>query len=632
MNLDVIDRPPATLGQILAARAAETPDAVAIVAENRRPLTYAGLWAHLQQVGAALRAFGIGHRDRVAVVLPNGPEMATAFLAVSACAANAPLNPAYRADDFDFYLTDLDAKAVIVLADDDSPVRAVARAKGIQILNLTPHVQDAAGLFTLTGEARLALATPASAPAPDDRALWLHTSGTTSRPKLVPLTHMNICASARSIALTLALTPEDRCLNVMPLFHIHGLMGALLSSLTAGASVVCTPGFSAPRFFAWLESFHPTWFSAVPTIHQAVLAHARQHPIGRHDLRLVRSSSAALPLQVIHELEQVFQVPVIEAYGMTEAAHQMASNPLPPATRKPGSVGRAAGPEVAIIDEAGVPLPVGKTGEVSIRGVSVTLGYEANPAANASAFTNGWFRTGDQGYLDADGYLFLTGRLKELINRGGEKIAPRDVDEALLTHPAVAEAVTFAVPHPTLGEDVAAAVVLRPGRCDTAAEIRQFLFDRVADFKIPSQVVLVTEIPKGSTGKIQRIGLAARLSDALTPEGVAPRTDLEMTITRLYAEVLEGRQPGVTDNFFALGGDSLRATQLMARLRSELDVELPLGTLFRKPTVAELAAEVAETMAASERGMLADVLAEMAALSDEEVQRLLVNERGEAAS
>jgi len=298
---------------------------------------------------------------------------------------------------------------------------------------------------------------------PEDIALVLHTSGTTSRPKIVPLTAANICASARHIGATLRLAPADRCLNIMPLFHIHGLMAAVLASLAAGASVVCTPGFNALKFFAWLDEVEPTWYTAVPTMHQAILARAGRNPeiIARARLRFIRSSSSSLPPSVLTALEATFGCPVIEAYGMTEAAHQMASNPLPPAARKPGSVGIAAGPRISIMDENGNLLTTGSIGEVVIRGDNVTRGYANNAEANAAAFSEGWFRTGDQGVIDPEGYLTLTGRLKELINRGGEKISPREVDEALMDHPAVLQAVTFALPHPMLGEDVGAAVVLR---------------------------------------------------------------------------------------------------------------------------------------------------------------------------
>jgi len=488
-------------------------DAPAIGAEGRADLTHGGLRDFAAKVVADLNGFGIGRNDRVAIVLPNGPEMATAFLTVACGATTAPLNPAYRADEFDFYLDDLNAKALIVADDYDGDAVAAAEKRGIAILRLTPRTGDAAGLFDLAGPAAASAPQAGGMAAADDVALVLHTSGTTSRPKIVPLSQANVAASARHIRAALDLTAADRCLNIMPLFHIHGLIAAVLSSVAAGASVWCSPGFNALRFFTWMEMAKPNWYTAVPTMHQAILSRAGRNAdlIKDQPLRLIRSSSSSLPPQVMAELEETFGCPVIESYGMTEAAHQMASNPLPPAARKPGSVGIAAGPEVAIMDLDGNLMEQGATGEVVIRGPNVTAGYEANPKANAENFTNGWFRTGDQGVLDGEGYLSITGRLKEIINRGGEKISPREVDEVLMDHEAVAQVVTFAMPHPKLGEEVAAAVVLREGASATDREIRDFVATRLADFKVPRKLLILDEIPKGATGKLQRIGLAEKL-------------------------------------------------------------------------------------------------------------------------
>ena len=487
-------------------------DAPAIGAPGRRSLTFDGLRAHIARVVETLNGFGLGRGDRVAIVLPNGPEMAAAFLSVAAGATTAPLNPACRREEFEFYLSDLDASGVIVEAGSASPAIAVARERGVPVIQLTPLTEGEAGRFELSADRRGAPSSGGYAET-DDVALMLHTSGTTSRPKLVPLRHRNLCASARHIRETLDLRAEDRCLNIMPLFHIHGLVAAVLSSLAAGGSVSCSPGFDAFKFFDWMSAAQPTWYTAVPTMHQAICARAGRQAevIAANPLRFIRSSSASLPPSAMGDLEKMFHAPVIESYGMTEAAHQMTSNPLPPRARKPGTVGPAAGPEVAIMDEAGRLQPPGATGEVVIRGANVTLGYEHSPEANASAFSDGWFRTGDEGVFDADGYLTITGRLKEIINRGGEKISPREVDEALLAHPAVAQAVAFAVPHDTLGEDVAAAVVLREGHDASVQEIRSVAAERVVAFKVPRRIVIVDEIPKGATGKLQRIGLAKQL-------------------------------------------------------------------------------------------------------------------------
>ncbi len=500
--------PASTIVKLLAAGAGTSP---ALTAPGRAALSYDGLRRQLGDTVTALNRLGIGRNDPVAMVLPNGPEAAGAFLCIAAGATTAPLNPAYTEDEFDFYLQDLDARLLVVSAGAQTPALPVAQRLGIPVAELRFSATDPAGQFTLHG-------TPGETSRggfaeSDDVALVLHTSGTTSRPKIVPLTQANCCASALSIAETLALTPADLCLNVMPLFHIHGLIAAVLSSLAAGASVACAPGFNALTFFQQLREMSPTWYTAVPTMHQAILDRAARNRdvIAASRLRLIRSSSASLPPQVMAALEQAFGAPVIEAYGMTEAAHQMASNPLPPRARKPGSVGLAAGPEVAIMGEQGRLLPPGETGEIVIRGPNVTPGYRNNPEANASAFCNGWFRTGDQGVMDAEGYLRITGRLKEIINRGGEKISPREVDEVLLDHPAVAQVVTFAMPHDKLGEDVAAAVVLKESAQVTEQELRAFAGQRLAAMKVPRRFVFLEEIPRGPTGKLQRIGLAEKL-------------------------------------------------------------------------------------------------------------------------
>ena len=489
------------------------PDAPAIGApQGVKSLLYRDLQALARRTVDTLNSVGIGRGDRVAIVLHNGPEMASSFLCIAAGAATAPLNPGYREKDLEFYLGDLEPKALVLEAGVESPARATAKKMSIPVLELTADRARGAGWFTLSGDAT---GTPARGGmgVEDDPALLLHTSGTTSRPKLVPLLQRNLLASAENIGRTLALTRDDVCLNIMPLFHIHGLMAATLASLGAGASVSCTPGFNALKFFAWFDEVRPTWYTAVPTMHQAILARAERHRdmLARSRLRLIRSSSASLPAPVMVEMEKTYGVPVIESYGMTEASHQMASNPLPPQARKPGSVGPAAGPEVAILDDDWKELPRGEVGEVSIRGPNVTPGYEANPEANAKSFRDGWFRTGDQGVLDEEGYLRLTGRLKEQINRGGEKFSPLEVDDVLSSHPAVAQALTFAMPHDKLGEEVAAAVVLREGATATERELRHFCASRLAEFKVPRKVVILTEIPKGATGKLQRIGLAQKL-------------------------------------------------------------------------------------------------------------------------
>ncbi len=490
------------------------PAAPAIAAPCGAPLSFAALAGLAERTVAALNRAGIGRGDRVALALPNGPAMAAAFVAIAAGATVAPLNPAWRRDECRFHLKDVRARLLVVARGGAGEAAAAARALGLGVAEALPAGEGGAfALDTVQPPPGGGPGRPGFA-AEEDVALVLHTSGTTARPKAVPLTQANLVASARHVAASLALTGDDRCLNLMPLFHIHGLVAAVLASLAAGASVHCAPGFNALKAFAWMRAAAPSWITAVPTMHQALLARAPRNRdiLAGQALRLLRSSSAPLPPPVMAAMEEAFACPVIEAYGMTEAAHQMTSNPLPPAPRPPGSVGLAAGPEVAVMaEDAARLLPKGAVGEVVVRGPNVMAGYENNPQANAAAFAAGWFRTGDQGALDGDGYLRLAGRLKEIVNRGGEKIAPREVDEALLAHPAVAQALAFALPHARLGEEVAAAVVLKEGSEATPRQLAAFVAERLAAFKVPRRVVVLDEIPKGATGKLQRIGLAQRL-------------------------------------------------------------------------------------------------------------------------
>lgn len=618
----------------ITAWAHRQPQSIAITAPERTPLTYQDLYQQINQIIAKLNQIGIGRNDRVAVTLPTGPEMAVAFLAIASCATIAPLNPNYTESEYEFYLSDLNAKALIY-----QPVIApnavkIAQNKGITLLELSPLKQSATGIFQLTG------GQPKNPPQPgisqsQDIALVLHTSGTTSRPKIVPLTGKNLCASAENIRLTLNLVETDRCLNIMPLFHIHGLIGALLSSINAGASIICTAGFEAPKFFEWLAEFRPTWYSAVPTMHQAILARAAQnrHIINQYPLRFIRSSSAPLPAQIMTALEAEFNAPVIESYGMTEASHQITSNPLPPKTRKARSVGISAGPQVAIMDHSGNLLPAGEEGEIVIRGANITSGYENNPHANQNAFTNNWFRTGDLGYLDKDNYLFLKSRIKEIINRGGEKISPREIDEVLLDHPAIAQSVTFAAPHKLLGEEVAVAVVLREGCSITEQEIKQFAAAKLADFKVPRLVIFLDEIPKGPTGKLQRIGLAQKLgltaSDPTISRAdyIPPQTPLQVELVKIWSEILGIEQVGIYDNFFQLGGDSILATRIVNQVREITNIELSFLFFFQEATVAKMAELITQKQAELvEETEISAMLDQLETLSDEEAENLFFNQ------
>ena len=492
------DAAPTTLLGLL--RAAPAAQVALIQPEANIQVTYGALRQQVEGLADALAAAGVSRGDRVGIALPNGIPAVVTFLAASMVGTAAPLNPAYKEEEFRFYLEDTSARLLLVPPDGAQEAR---RAAGDKVRVLAVEM-DATGTVFVPGSGR---SRSAEAPGVDDVALILHTSGSTGRPKRVPLKHANLSISARNVAQSYALTPDDVSLCVMPLFHVHGLVASTLGTLATGGTVVVPAKFSPLSFWRVARDHGATWYSAVPTIHQLLLARADAAagpPPGAERLRFIRSCSAPLLPPVMHGLEGAFGAPVLEAYGMTEAAHQMASNPLPPGTRKPGSVGPGTNVRISIMDGDGRHLATGERGEVVIQGPNVIRGYENNPDANATSFADGWFRTGDQGYLDADGYLTLVGRLKELINRGGEKVAPQEIDQVLLTHPAVAEAVCFGVPHPTWGEEVAAVVVLRPDATATEAELVAHCKAHLIDYKRPKQVHIATAIPRTATGKIQR--------------------------------------------------------------------------------------------------------------------------------
>jgi acyl-CoA synthetase (AMP-forming)/AMP-acid ligase II len=497
---------PATLADLFSR--AESAN-VAVLAPDHGATTYDALTEQVESLAACLRQSGLQRGDVVAIGLPNSLEYLVTFFAVTrARLIAAPLNPAYKAEEFRFYLNDSGVRAAVT-SHHLAPLRDAARELNLPVWTAG---RDGQGRVRVEGErlAPTAKGVP-ELPHPDDRALFLHTSGTTSRPKGVPLTHGNLMASVRNIAQHYQLTANDVGLLVMPLFHVHGLIGATFSQLWAGGTLVVPHRFSASSFWPTAKACGVTWYSAVPTIHQVLLSRADEDGAqAQSGFRFIRSCSSALAPATLRQLEDRFGAPVLEAYAMTEASHQMTSNPLPPGTRKPGSVGRGTNVDVDIMDEAGNLLPQGQPGEVVVRGSNVTRGYHNNPEANAAAFTNGWFRTGDRGVLDTEGYLTLIGRIKELINRGGEKISPLEVDAVLLSHPAVAEAATFGAPDAKYGEEVHAAVVLRAD-----ASLEQLLAhcrERLAEFKLPKVVHIVKELPKGPTGKVQRRFMATALS------------------------------------------------------------------------------------------------------------------------
>ena len=602
-----------SLAELLAFHGRNTPDREAILAsglasgsapasaQERAPMSFGALWANAQQTLRALRAAGIGRSDRVAVVLPNGPEAATAIISVAASAVCVPLNPDFTADEWQRYFDELRVVALLTDPNTQPASRVAALARGMTVLDISILPNAPAGAFNfarnIIGSTAPKLTGEDFASGTDD-AFILLTSGTTSRPKTIPLTHAAVCRSAFNVGEVIALAPQDRLLSVLPLFHGHGLISGVIAALAAGSSTVCTSGFDATAFPGWLSAFRPTWYTAVPAIHRAVLETAGQQKESarQSSLRLIRSASSTLPAKVLGGLEALFGVPVIDTFGMTEAATQIAANPL--RRRKLGSVGVSAGAEIAILDDAGRPLPSGAHGEIALRGQTITRGYDNDTGATREAFRDGWFHTGDLGYLDHDGYLFVVGRIREVINRAGQKVAPGEVEEALLRHPDVVEAAAFSVPHARLGADVAAAVVLRPGAKAGAQKLRNFVRKRLASFKVPGLIRIVPEIPKGGGGKIKRAELAAALAAAPAARGkhrraaAAPPSKLENEIAKIWAELLEVDRIGIDADIFALGVDSIAVTQMIARLRQQFGVDLSFKDIFDAPTVAALAARL----------------------------------------
>lgn len=555
-------------------------------------ISYGQLGGLTQAFGEWLAQHGIAGGDVVALALPNGPAMGAMAVASSCVATCAPLNPASAAPEAAYLLEDLGARAVVVRHGQRTRVVQVAAARGIPVIEVpegpvVDAVRDAAW-FGPTATPRA----PTS-PIPDDVALRLHTSGTTGVPKQVPLSHMNLCSAVRQVVASLHLSPDDRCLNVMPLFHSHGLIGALLSTIAAGSSIYCAPGLDPRRFLTWASESGATWYTAAPTVHHAVV----EAPGDHRGFRLIRSASAALPRPLIERLESRFDAPVIEVYGVTEA-YQIAANPLPPGERRPGTVGRPTGTEVRVLTERRVE-DVG-AGEIVLRGPNVFRGYASPPGANHDAFFEGWFRTGDLGVIDDDGYLRITGRLKEQINRGGEKIAPREVDDALLAHPRVRDALCFGVPDEAFGEEVAAAVVRADEDLDPRA-LRRFLSERLVAFKVPKHFVFLDEIPRGRGGKPSRSALTAQFAHITSPSpsaGPSVRTGPEEPTTldelaALWAALLElPEPPAPTDHFFDLGGTSLDVMELVTQIEEGFGVDLPIDDVLELPTLQGMADEI----------------------------------------
>ena len=581
----------------------EYSESVALEAPGHNPLSFSGLLRHIHYIHTCLRTMGIERSDRVAIVLPGGIELAIVLAGVSASSVCAPLNPGFQLKEFSSCFDKLKIKVLIVASGQESQARQVASERGIPILELTPCTSDPSGMvFSFEGhpvqkadtnDVQISIQ-------PEDVAIVLHTSGTTSQPKVVPLTHLNICTATRYVCDALKLNPRDRCLCMMPQFHIGGFVDLLLAPLARGGSIICAPGISPEKFFELLERYQPTWYQAVPATLSLILEHVRALGIKRVEssLRFIRSVAAPLPPQMMRDLEALFNVPVIETFGMTEAAPLITTNPLPPEVRKPGSTGKTVGPDIAIMDDYGNILPQGETGEIVINGENVMTGYESDALANEHAFAHGWFHTGDIGHLDEDGYLYITGRLKEIINRGGEKLSPNEIDHVLLENPAIAQAMTFAVPDVGLGESVAAAIVLIKGQSPDENDIRTFVAERLSFEKVPQRIVFVDDIPKGPTGKPLRTNAFEKfmpmMHDHLRSTTVPPRTPTEKRLHEIWKENLNTTEIGIQEDFFSLGGDSLQIENLMTTLEKRFGTPFSTSFVYRYPTI-EAQAKIIES-------------------------------------
>ncbi len=566
---------------MLRARAVRDPDAIAIEDVTTGPRSYSALLARVEGLAAHLKSRSGQGRPRIGIVMPNGAELSEVLLAATVVGTALPFNPAYTAPEWESYFAETGIGLLVTVSGFAALARKTAQRSGITVLDVDMLPAD-------TPQVDL------HPPAPDDTAMVLLTSGSTGRAKRVPLSHRNVCTGARDVSLSLNLSPQDRCLSMWELFHVGGLVDLLLAPLHSGGTVIATTGFDATRFFDLLAKRKPTWFQAVPTAlgELRLLAGHDATVVESHSLRFLRSVAAALSPALMAEIETLFRVPVLQTFGMTEASPLICSTGFAAADRIPGSVGRSCGTEIGVFDDDWQHQPRGSEGELAIRGPNVFSGYEADPAANEAAFRGGWFRTGDLGRIDAEGRLFLTGRIKELVNRGGEKINLREVDDALLAHPAVDEAAAFPVPHRTLGEDVTAAVVLRPGATATAEDLRQALSDRLAAFKIPRQIIFLSSLPRNAVGKIDRRQLAA---DALTQieksaaAGVADATDAEVRIAAVWARELGLPRVGPEEDFVRLGGDSLSALRVLLAVEAESGLALPNDILSRIGTVRGMA-------------------------------------------
>ncbi len=578
----------------IEAHALSTPETPAILAPRRKPLTFAQLNEIVRQTGGYLAGLGLGINDRVAVALTNGMDMACAFFAVSNIATFIPLNPAFSSDEFKYYLRLLKVKALLVQENTRNEAEQAAAELGITLITLASPGADGQFLLSCDKQRDSFSQSAYQTGHNQDIASINYTSGTTGKPKVIPRTHTNLCTTAENTARVYNLTGADRCLIITPMFRGVSI-ATLLSSVISGDSAICAGSFEPVEFFRMLQELSPTWYLAGPAVLQSIVEYAEKNQVAARgsSLRFIRSSGAPLSAKLAERLERVFGVPAIVSYGMSEAGN-IACSYLAPKGHKAGSVGVSMGYEIGIVDEQGELLPVGASGEIAVCGPNVMSGYENDPEANKRAFVKGWFKTGDQGYMDQDGYLFITGRIKELINRGGEKISPYEVEKAILEHPDVLEAVVFPLPDGRFGEDVSVLVVLKTGSALSVRQLRSFLKGKTAHFKMPTSLFITDQIPKGPAGKVQRSKLYQQLANfeatiRAAGEITAPRSETEEKLAVIWKEILHVNEIDILDNFFDLGGDSLLVSVLFAYIEEAWGRKIPLSIFFKEGTIEQLA-------------------------------------------
>jgi acyl-CoA synthetase (AMP-forming)/AMP-acid ligase II len=578
-----------TIGAVIRAYAELRPKQSALVGSEFSPVSYRMLQDEIDKTRASLRQAGFGRDARIAIAISNSAQAALTIIAISCSAAAVPLDPKLTVAEVERCLLALRPNAVVVLRNSKSTARTAAEQRGFPIIEASFMQEDGFGLQLAAPKIGSALLF--DDPDPMAPAFILHTSGTTADPNLVPYSHRNLLAVTERLQTWFELTPQDRCLNVSPVYYSHALTTTVLPPLLTGGSVGFPANTTNVDISEWFDDLSPTWYSAGPTLHLSVLEKFEQRPDARHSLRFISSAGASLARDIHERMQGRLGVPVLEHYGSSETA-QIASNRPPPGPSKPGTCGVPWPDIVTIVGDDGRRLPPGGRGEILVRGPSVTSGYLNAPELNRSAFVDGWFRTGDVGSIDEEGFLILHGRQKELINRGGEKIAPPEIDQALMQHPAVAQAAAYAVPHPRLGEDVAAAIVLRPGSRVTPAELREFLGTQLATYKIPRRIDIVDQLPKGITGKVQRKRLTEN-APATPKEPAITEDRLHAELVRLWRRILKIESISIDDDFFEKGGDSLLAMDVNLELQRITGKAMPESILFDAPTIRELSKQVA---------------------------------------